>query len=95
MQSGTPHSLTDRDISAIIYVYPPDRRRRDIDNVLKAILDALQRAGVYNDDSQISRLYIERCEPVRGGAVRVILSTFDKAKKLPALRGRGGKTERE
>jgi crossover junction endodeoxyribonuclease RusA len=43
-----------------IEVYPPDRRRRDIDNVQKALLDALQHGGLYEDDSQIVKLDIER-----------------------------------
>jgi crossover junction endodeoxyribonuclease RusA len=38
----------------------PDRRRRDLDNAMKPLLDALQHAGVYEDDSQIDRLLIER-----------------------------------
>lgn len=38
----------------------PDRRRRDIDNVLKAPLDALTHAGVWQDDSQIQSLSIRR-----------------------------------
>jgi crossover junction endodeoxyribonuclease RusA len=42
----------------------PDRYRRDLDNVCKAMLDALGHAGVYQDDSQIDRLEIVR------GAVR-------------------------
>lgn len=50
-----------------ITVYPPDRRRRDIDNVQKSLLDALQHGGAYHDDSQIVRLEIEKREPVRGG----------------------------
>ena len=50
-----------------IVVYPPDRRRRDIDNVQKALLDALQHGGAYGDDSQIVRLSIEKGEPVEGG----------------------------
>jgi len=50
-----------------VEVYPPDNRRRDIDNVQKALLDAMQHGGAYADDSQIVRLTIEKCEPVEGG----------------------------
>lgn len=39
---------------------PPDQRKRDLDNLLKPLLDALQHAGLYEDDSQIDRLMIER-----------------------------------
>lgn len=54
-----------------IEVYPPDRRRRDIDNVQKALLDALEHGGAYRDDSQIVRLEIEKRTPVRGGRTLV------------------------
>lgn len=50
-----------------VLVHPPDRRRRDIDNVQKALLDALQHGGAYGDDSQIVRLAIEKGQPVEGG----------------------------
>jgi len=50
-----------------IVVAPPDRRRRDLDNVLKSLLDSLEHAGVYTDDSQIRKLSIERSEPVENG----------------------------
>jgi Holliday junction resolvase RusA-like endonuclease len=50
-----------------VEVYPPDRRRRDIDNVQKALLDALEHGGAYRNDSQIVRLAIEKCDPVPGG----------------------------
>ncbi|HGM5043058.1 TPA: RusA family crossover junction endodeoxyribonuclease [Stenotrophomonas maltophilia] len=38
----------------------PDNRRRDVDNILKAPLDALCHAGIYDDDSQIVELSIRR-----------------------------------
>lgn len=50
-----------------VLVHPPDRRRRDIDNIQKALLDALQHGGAYVDDSQIVRLTIEKGAPVEGG----------------------------
>lgn len=56
-----------------IDLHPPDRRRRDVDNVLKSLLDALQQGGVYRDDSQIDDLHIRRRECVPGGCVRVRL----------------------
>jgi crossover junction endodeoxyribonuclease RusA len=63
--------LTTR-LAVEMLLYPPDRRRRDIDNTAKALLDALQHAGVYTDDSQIDRLVIER-GPL-GGYVEVSIA---------------------
>lgn len=40
--------------------FPPDRRRRDLDNIQKAVLDALEHGGVYEDDSQIDLLITRR-----------------------------------
>lgn len=54
-----------------IKAYPPDRRKRDLDNLLKAILDALAHAKVYKDDNQIYLLKIERCEVAPEGFVEV------------------------
>lgn len=54
------------DVSLHIVAYPPDKRRRDLDNTLKAIGDALQHAGLIVDDFQIQDLRIIR-GPVRAG----------------------------
>ncbi len=66
-------SVEDR-LEMIIQAYPPDKRRRDLDNVLKSLLDSLQHAGVYSDDSQIDSLSIERKLPLRGEVVVTIQS---------------------
>lgn len=43
-----------------VLLFPPDKRRRDIDNVLKGLLDGLGHMGVYQDDSQIVRLEVTK-----------------------------------
>lgn len=43
-----------------ILCFMPDARRRDLDNVLKASLDAMQAARVFEDDAQIVKLTVER-----------------------------------
>jgi crossover junction endodeoxyribonuclease RusA len=54
-----------------VTVCPPDNRRRDLDNVQKALLDALAKGGAYGDDSQIDRLEVDRGPVVSGGMVEV------------------------
>ena len=46
-------------ISMIIQLFPADKRKRDIDSGLKALLDALQRSEIYANDVQIKRLLVE------------------------------------
>jgi Holliday junction resolvase RusA-like endonuclease len=62
-----------------VELYTPDRRRRDVDNTLKSVCDALEKGGAYHDDSQIHRLAVEKYRPVEGGALIVRL----KAKETP------------
>ena len=63
-------------LAMAIELYPPDKRRRDIDNVLKATLDALQHGGAYADDCQIDYLTISRSGSAvtKGGRMRVIIT---------------------
>lgn len=49
-------------LSVTITVHAKDRKKRDIDNIPKAILDALESAGTYDDDGQIDRLTVIRGE---------------------------------
>jgi Holliday junction resolvase RusA-like endonuclease len=61
----------DGPLAVQIDVFPPDHRRRDLDNLQKALLDALQHGGAYHDDSQIDVLVLRRCGVQPEGMVRV------------------------
>lgn len=53
--------------------YPPDRRKRDIDNLLKGVLDSLEKAGVYENDEQIDDLHIVRGDVEKYGRILVVI----------------------
>lgn len=62
-----------------VQVFPPDQRARDLDNLNKSLLDALQHAGVFVSDSQIDDLRLLR-QPGHGkpGYVVVTVSLVGK-----------------
>ena len=60
-------------IALAMDAFPPDRRRRDLDNIAKPVLDVLEHAGVYEDDSQVDLLITGRRQPVKGGRLEVRL----------------------
>ena len=47
-------------VAVKLEVYPPDRRKRDLDNVQKPLLDALQHSGILEDDSLVDDLHTIR-----------------------------------
>lgn len=57
-----------------ISLFPPDKRRRDIDNPTKAVLDAMQHAGLFDDDEQIDYLSVQRMEIIKGGICKVVVT---------------------
>ena len=57
-----------------VYLFMPDRRKRDVDNYMKGLLDSLTEAGLWEDDSLIDQLHIYRGEIVKGGQVRIEIS---------------------
>lgn len=54
-----------------VYLHPPNAARYDIDNNLKVLFDGLVRAKVIKDDSQVCRLYVEKCNIIEHGKVIV------------------------
>lgn len=65
-----PENPMDGDLMVEIIIYPPDKRKRDMDNIKKALFDALQYAGLYKDDCQIVDDHtIKANKVVKGGLI--------------------------
>lgn len=61
----------DKRLAVTINLFPPDNRKRDIDNVLKCLLDSMEHANVYENDNQIDMLTVIRRQRVPNGAVQI------------------------
>jgi crossover junction endodeoxyribonuclease RusA len=77
--------LGDARLEMKVTLYPRDRRKQDIDNRIKALWDALCDAGVFNDDSQIDVLFIQRGEIKKGGGCLVMIETLDAEHTLSSV----------
>mgnify|MGYP003327377193 FL=1 len=71
IQRGAKHY--EGKIRVVIEAFRPDNRRRDLDNLFKAVLDACTHAGVWADDSNIVDLRIYWADTV-GGMLKVKVS---------------------
>ena len=79
--------LGDSKLRISMVLFPRDKRKIDIDNRIKAVLDALQDAGVFDDDFQVDELSIVRGKPIKGGAIRVLIEqieTSDSSESSPS-----------
>ena len=56
----------DKRLCMTIECFPPDRRKRDLDNLGKCILDSLQHAKIFADDNQIDDLRFIRMPDLYG-----------------------------
>jgi crossover junction endodeoxyribonuclease RusA len=59
-------------LRVFIHAHMPDKRTRDLDNLLKSLFDAMTHSGIWVDDSQIDGIYIMRVpsiKPCEGGVV--------------------------
>lgn len=65
----------ERFCSVDVTLYMPDRRERDIDNLLKALLDALEHGGLIKSDSTsvVRELRVRASGFVSGGAAVVTI----------------------
>lgn len=51
-------------VSVTLEFYPPDRRKRDLDNQFKCLFDSIVNAGCIDDDSCIRELHAFKREPI-------------------------------
>jgi crossover junction endodeoxyribonuclease RusA len=70
------HEPIENDIVVEIYAFPPDNRRRDLDNILKSLLDSLEHSGLFLDDNQIISLTVHRGMKVKDGIVYIEMNTY-------------------
>lgn len=63
----------DKKLKITMILRPRDKRKVDIDNRIKAVLDSLEDAGVFDDDFQVDHLEMIRGEAIKGGLVRVLI----------------------
>jgi crossover junction endodeoxyribonuclease RusA len=72
------HDTLEGRLDLFIAVHMPDKRRRDLDNVLKGAIDALMHAGVFLDDEQVDQIQVIRQEIIKGGRMVVLITERDK-----------------
>ena len=79
LEQGIPRDNLNCRLAVRIDAYPPDKRRRDLDNIQKALLDAIVAADVIEDDSLIDALSITRHDACEDGKVIVRIRPYVKA----------------
>jgi crossover junction endodeoxyribonuclease RusA len=70
IQIGKPDKFTGK-IKILRDIYPPDKRRRDEDNIVKALNDTLMKANLIEDDSQIMVATNIKHDPEKPGYVKI------------------------
>ena len=58
---------------------PPDRRARDLDNLIKLPMDCLQRAGIIENDKDVDMLVVVRGDVVKGGSFEIVVETLQRS----------------
>lgn len=67
---------TEELLAVQVSLFPPDWRRRDADNCIKALFDALTHAHVWKGDNQVMRVLVKFGPIVKKGKVEITISKF-------------------
>ena len=70
-----------------VRAYPPDRRKRDIDNIQKPLLDALEKGRAFFNDCQIKHLTTVMKEPIKGAKTIVTIRVVNGGAKVYHMAG--------
>jgi crossover junction endodeoxyribonuclease RusA len=73
---GSVEPIT-RDVAIAVIACPPDARKRDLDNLLKATLDALTAAKVWVDDNQVKRIELRWGKKIKGGCLEIAIEEME------------------
>ena len=76
----------DRKLKITLILRPRDKRKIDIDNRIKAVLDALEHAGVFDDDFHVDHIEMIRGEPIKSGLLHVVIEEIENPHQLDGER---------
>jgi crossover junction endodeoxyribonuclease RusA len=79
--SHASNTFGDKRLSLTTTLHFKDRRKSDIDNRIKSLLDALVQAGLFDDDSQVDELHVYSGEIIRQGKAIVTISEVENKKQ--------------
>lgn len=77
----------DGELSVNVVLFPPNLARRDLDNYLKALFDALTHSNVWDDDSQIKHMEVSWGPVIAKGSAEVTIREFIKETVTGAAAG--------
>ncbi len=72
--SNNPVFRGETRLAIIMLLTPPDKRKRDIDNILKATFDAIEHTGVIDNDANFKTLVLDSLAPNKPGQIKVFIT---------------------
>lgn len=62
-------------VSITVVYYPPDKRKRDLDNYKKALYDVITHSGIWDDDSLVDQEFIYRGVVAKPGFCWILIDS--------------------